>query len=133
MSKVVSRVEGLTNVVYVIESEQHLAAAYYRNTIIHFFVNRSIVEAAIAGMSRSGSTGIEELLARAFGWRAILKVDFFFEGRAHFRDSIIEELLLACPDGVDLVNSGDLETVADSFVNDITIHTLAQDVSFGFE
>ena len=115
LSKVVSRVEGLTNVVYVIESDQHLAAAYYRNTIIHFFVNRSIVEAAVAGMARSGTTGLEELLARAFGWRAILKFDFFFEGRAHFRDSIIEELMLACPDGVDLVNNGDLETVADAF------------------
>ena len=114
-SKVVSRVEGLTNVVYVIESDQHLAAAYYRNTIVHFFVNRSIVEAAIAGMVRGGTTGMEELLARAFGWRAILKFEFFFEGRAHFRDSIIEELMLACPDGVDLVNNGDLETVADAF------------------
>jgi glycerol-3-phosphate O-acyltransferase len=112
---VVSRIEGLTKVVYVIESNQHLAAAYYRNTVIHFFVNRSIVEAAVAGMLRSGSTGIEELMARAFGWRAILKFDFFFEGRANFRDSIIEELLLACPDGVERVNNGDLETVADAF------------------
>jgi glycerol-3-phosphate O-acyltransferase len=66
-------------------------------------------------MIRSGTTGIEELLMRAFGWRAILKFDFFFEGRADFRDSIIEELQLACPDAVDLVNNGDLETVARAF------------------
>lgn len=114
-SKVVSRVEGLTEDVYVIKPDQHLAAAYYRNTIIHFFVNRSIVETAIAGMQRGGSAGIEELLARAFGWRAILKFDFFFEARSDFRSSIIEELTLACPDGVDLVESGDLDTVAKAF------------------
>ncbi|MEA3509908.1 MAG: hypothetical protein U9R51_00595, partial [Actinomycetota bacterium] len=110
-SKVVSRVEGLSDVVYVIGQNQHLAAAYYRNTIIHFFVDGSILEVAVAGMLRDGTSGMQELLARAFGWRAILKFDFFFEGRDGFRDSIIEELLLECPDGIDRVNSGDLEGV----------------------
>ncbi|MCJ7780904.1 MAG: 1-acyl-sn-glycerol-3-phosphate acyltransferase, partial [Acidimicrobiia bacterium] len=115
-SRVVSRVEGLADVIYVIEQDQHLAAAYYRNTIIHFFVDRSIVEVAVAGMMRDGSAGIEELLARAFGWRAILKFDFFFEGRDGFRDSIIEELLLECPDGIERVTDGDLEGVFASHV-----------------
>jgi len=110
-SKVVSKVEGLSDVVYVIDQNQHLAAAYYRNTIIHFFIDGSILEVAVAGMLRDGTAGMEELLARAFGWRAILKFDFFFEGRDGFRDSIIEELLLECPDGIDRVNNGDLETV----------------------
>ncbi len=114
-NKVVSRVDGLDETVYLIEHNQHLAAAYYRNTIIHFFVNRSIVEACVAGMRRSGSTGLEELLARAFGWRAIFKFDFFFEGRARFRDSVIEELLLACPNGVELLNEGDLAAVSAAF------------------
>ncbi len=110
-SKVVSKVEGLSDVVYVIGQDQHLAAAYYRNTIVHFFIDGSILEVAVAGMLRDGTAGMEELLARAFGWRAILKFDFFFEGRDGFRDSIIEELLLECPDGIDRVNNGDLETV----------------------
>jgi glycerol-3-phosphate O-acyltransferase len=110
-SKVVSRVEGLSDVVYVIGQDQHLAAAYYRNTIIHFFIDGSILEVAVAGMLRDGSAGMEELLARAFGWRAILKFDFFFEGRDGFRDSIMEELLLECPDGVERVNNGDLKGV----------------------
>jgi glycerol-3-phosphate O-acyltransferase len=114
-SNVVSRIDGLTDVVYMIEPDQYLEAAYYRNTIIHFFVNRSIVEACIAGMQRSGTSGIDELLARAFGWRAIFKFEFFFEGRRGFRNSILEELLLACPDGIDLINTGDLETVAAAF------------------
>ena len=115
-SNVVSRVEGLADVVYVIEQDQHLAAAYYRNTIIHFFVDRSILEVAVAGMLRDGSAGMDALLARAFGWRAILKFDFFFEGRDGFRDSIIEELLLECPDGIERVNNGDLEGVFASLV-----------------
>jgi glycerol-3-phosphate O-acyltransferase len=111
-SKVVSRVEGLSKTIYVIEKDQHLAAAYYRNTIIHFFVNSSILEVAIAGMLRDGASGMEELLARAFGWRALLKFDFFFEGRDAFRASIMDELLLECPDGVDLLDRGDVADVA---------------------
>jgi glycerol-3-phosphate O-acyltransferase len=110
-SKVVSRIDGLSDVVYMIGQDQHLAAAYYRNTIIHFFIDGSILEVAVAGMLRDGTSGMEELLARAFGWRAILKFDFFFEGRDGFRDSIVEELLLECPDGIGRVNSGDLEGV----------------------
>jgi glycerol-3-phosphate O-acyltransferase len=110
-SKVVSRIDGLSDVVYMIGQDQHLAAAYYRNTIIHFFIDGSILEVAVAGMLRDGTSGMEELLARAFGWRAILKFDFFFEGRDGFRDSIVEELLLECPDGIGRVNNGDLEGV----------------------
>jgi len=111
-SSVVSRVEGLTDVIYVIEKDHHLAAAYYRNTIIHFFVNSSILEAAVAGMLRDDTFGMEELLARSFGWRALLKFDFFFEGREAFRDSMVEELLLACPDGVNRVNNNDVASIA---------------------
>ncbi len=111
-NKVVSRVDGLTDTVYVIEPEQALAAAYYRNTIIHFFVNSSILEAVIAGMWNDEASGIEEFLARSFGWRALLKFDFFFEGRDGFRDSMLEELLLACPDGVERINAGDIAGVA---------------------
>jgi glycerol-3-phosphate O-acyltransferase len=33
--------------VYAIGAEQHLAAAYYRNTIIHFFLNLAIAELAV--------------------------------------------------------------------------------------
>jgi len=112
-SKVVSRVDGLEETIYVIEADQHLAAAYYRNTIIHFFVNSSIVEVAVAGMLRDEASGIEELLSRAFAWRALLKFDFFFEGRNEFRDSIIEELLLECPDAVERIERGDIAGVAE--------------------
>ena len=112
-SDVVSRVDGYSQVIYVIERDQHLAATYYRNTIIHFFVNRSILEACVAGMLRDDVSGMEELLARAFGWRALLKFDFFFEGRDAFRDSMVEELLLACSDGVERINTGDVAGVAE--------------------
>ncbi|MFP8881329.1 MAG: 1-acyl-sn-glycerol-3-phosphate acyltransferase, partial [Myxococcota bacterium] len=46
-NNVVSRFDGGPEVVYRIGAEQQLAAAYYRNTIIHFFVTSAIAELAL--------------------------------------------------------------------------------------
>ncbi|GMQ85552.1 MAG: glycerol-3-phosphate 1-O-acyltransferase [Acidimicrobiia bacterium] len=108
---VLSRIQGPADDVYVIEPDQHLTAAYYRNTIIHFFVNASIVEVAVAGMHRDRSTGVDEFLSRAFAWRALLRFDFFFDSRDEFRDVILEELRLACPEAVSCLEGGDLNIV----------------------
>jgi glycerol-3-phosphate O-acyltransferase len=113
-SDVVSRVQGLDEDVYLIGENQHLAAAYYRNTIIHFFVNASIVEVAVAGMVRDGVTGIDEFLTRAFAWRALLRFDFFFADRSEYRDQILGELALGCPDGAELLERGEFERVLEA-------------------
>jgi glycerol-3-phosphate O-acyltransferase len=110
-SDVVSRIEGPGEDVYVIEKNQHLAAAYYRNTIIHFFVNAAIVEVSIAGMVRDRARGIDEFMTRAYGWRALLRFDFFFDSRDEFRIAVLEELALACPGGASCLEEGELETV----------------------
>jgi glycerol-3-phosphate O-acyltransferase len=114
-SGVVSRVEGLTENVFVIEYRQSLAAAYYRNTIIHFFVNGSIVEVALAGMLRDGTAGLDDLQQRAFALRDLFKFEFFFEDRERFREEIVEELGLHCGIGRELVDRGDIAGVLASF------------------
>ena len=107
-SDVVSRIDGPSADVYVIEKDQHLSAAYYRNTIIHFFVNAAIVEVAVAGMARDGVFGVDEFTARAFAWRALLRFDFFFDSRDEFGDAVREELALACPDGDSCLDKDEL-------------------------
>jgi glycerol-3-phosphate O-acyltransferase len=62
-------------------------------------------------MDRDGSTGVDEFLSRAFAWRALLRFDFFFDSRDKFRDAILEELRLECPDGVSCLERGDLGVV----------------------
>ena len=47
-NRVVSRFDGGSEAVYSVEPEQHLAAAYYRNTIIHFFTTGAIARASAA-------------------------------------------------------------------------------------
>jgi glycerol-3-phosphate O-acyltransferase len=99
----------------VIEYRQSLAAAYYRNTIIHFFVNGSIVEIALAGMLREGSSGMDELIDRAFALRDLLKFEFVFDDREQFRRAIVEEVELHCGIGEHLIETGDIAAVLSTF------------------
>jgi glycerol-3-phosphate O-acyltransferase len=110
-SDVVSQIEGPGDDVYVIETDQYLAAAYYRNTIIHFFVNTAIVEVAVAGMARDGASGVDEFMTRAFAWRALLRFDFFFDTRDEFREVILKELELACPEGIACLEEDELSNL----------------------
>jgi len=80
-------------VVYGIAPEQHLAAAYYRNTVIHYFVTGAIAELALL---RAAEPGVGD--RRAEFWNAalalcdLLKFEFFFPDREHFVAELRAEL-----------------------------------------
>jgi len=85
--------------VYAIGPEQHLTAAYYRNTIIHFFLNLAIAELAM--LHAAGKAGADrpaiEACASAF-WdeamrlRDLLKFEFFFADKDEFRTEMRREM-----------------------------------------
>lgn len=98
--------------VYAIGPEQHLTAAYYRNTIIHFFVNGAIAELALLrvgdGAQADGPTAaerVEAFWAEAFRLRDLLKFEFFFADKPTFRGEIEAELALHAPDWVERVGA----------------------------
>ncbi len=80
--------------VYAIRAEQHLAAAFYRNTIVHFFVTGAIAELALAAAAEVS----EEVDPRDAFWeevmrlRDLLKFEFFFSGKDAFREEVRQEL-----------------------------------------
>ena len=79
--------------VYSIESGQHLIAAFYRNSGVHWFVNRSIIELAILSSAQSGSvTPVRDGWAECERLRDLLKYEFFFEDRATFRNQLAAEM-----------------------------------------
>ena len=45
--------------VYGIGLEQHPVASYYRNTVIHFFVNKAIIELAMMKLGQFNSNAVE--------------------------------------------------------------------------
>ncbi len=51
---IVTRYDEGPEIVYGISLEQHPVASYYRNTVIHFFVNKAIIELALVKASESG-------------------------------------------------------------------------------
>lgn len=81
--------------VYIIGDDQQLAAAYYRNTIVHHFVNRAIAELALlhAGEGEGGADAVvPRFWAEVMRLRDLLKFEFFFPEKEAFRDEIRQEL-----------------------------------------
>jgi len=66
--------------VYVIAPGKFLAAAYYRNTIVPYFLNAAIAELAFAS-TRNRTGNVEP---RALAIRDLLKFEFFFKPRDEF-------------------------------------------------
>jgi len=85
--------------VYAIGPDQHLAAAYYRNTVIHFFVNAAIAELALL-RAEDPTTGdpVQRFWDSAMRLRDLLKFEFFFSEKEIFRAELRQELALHDPD-----------------------------------
>jgi glycerol-3-phosphate O-acyltransferase len=93
LSGVVTRVDGLTERVYSIREGKHLSAAYYRNTIIHFFVNAGITELALGICTwRGHAMTRDSVVARALEIRDLLKFEFFFSPSEQFVQQIESEM-----------------------------------------
>jgi len=96
---VVTRYDIGPECVYAIGNDQQLAASYYRNTIVHFFVNTSIAELALL---KASGEAVEDPTAAfwkaAMRLRDLLKFEFFFADKETFRAELREELAFQDPD-----------------------------------
>ena len=68
--------------VYRISAGKQLAAAYYRNTIVHYFLASAIAEVAVALAGHGPSR--EQVLEQALAIRDLLKFEFFFKVKDEF-------------------------------------------------
>lgn len=79
--------------VYRIAADKHLAAAYYRNTIIHYFLASAVAEVALAAIEDArGGERTERLRQAMLALRDLLKFEFFFRRKAVFLDDGIRYL-----------------------------------------
>ncbi len=83
--------------VYVIGPDQHLTAAYYRNTIIHFFVNGAIAELALLHAAEVADPAVA-FWDEALRLRDLLKFEFFFADKEAFRSEVAREMALHDPE-----------------------------------
>jgi len=87
--KVVEGLDGGPELVYFVPPDQYLAAAFYRNSIAHFFLDPAITELALVRASEPDvSDRVEEFWRAALELRDLLKFDFFFLEREEFRLAI---------------------------------------------
>jgi glycerol-3-phosphate O-acyltransferase len=92
-SGVVSCFEEGPEAVYAIERDQHHAAAYYRNSIAHFFVNGAIAELALLhAAEKDADDATKAFWAEALRLRDLLKFEFFFADRERFRAELRDEM-----------------------------------------
>ncbi len=100
-SGVLTVFEAGTEPVWRIAPDQHLVAAFYRNTVIHILVDRAIGEVALLDAIAAGEGANVERAAweRAKALRDLLKFEFFFPGRDDFERELRAELALMAPGG----------------------------------
>ncbi len=90
---IVTRYDEGPEVVYAIGLDQHPVASYYRNTVIHFFVNKAIIELALLKASENpGSNALAVFWGEVDQLRDLFKFEFFYAPTEEFHRQIEEEL-----------------------------------------
>lgn len=112
VSGVLRQHDGGTEPVWAILEDQHLVAAFYRNTVIHILVDRAIGELALLTVAElDADAELPPGGTAQVGWeeakriRDLLKFEFFFPARAQFEQELRTELrILAGEDLLDLTS-----------------------------
>lgn len=79
--------------IYLIGPETALQAAYYRNTIVHFFVTPAVAELALLAAARPGvQEPVTVFWDECMRLRDLMKFEFFFADKEAFRQQVEEEL-----------------------------------------
>lgn len=100
---IVSRFEGGSDVVYRVSDDQYLSAAYYRNTIVHYFVPGAIAELALVKMVQEHSHSVDDFWEEVLALRDLLKFEFFFSEKNEFKEEVGQELSHRMPGWEDLI------------------------------
>jgi glycerol-3-phosphate O-acyltransferase len=95
---VVAEYTGGLEPVYSIPPDRQLEAAFYRNTLSHFFVTRAITELALVKAAEDVAADLPAAVwAEALRLRDLLKYEFFFSTKRDFDAEVRHEADLAYP------------------------------------
>jgi glycerol-3-phosphate O-acyltransferase len=104
---IVTRYDEGPEIVYGIELDQHPVASYYRNTVIHFFVNKAIIELALLKASENeGEGALDVFWSEVDQLRDLFKFEFFYAPTEEFHQQIREELDRYNDDWENLLSQG---------------------------
>lgn len=80
----VSSHEAVGRRVFWLTDEQMIRISYYRNVVVHFFVDRAIAEMALTAEVDEGTRSIDSVESRMLALRDLLKFEFFFPEKDRF-------------------------------------------------
>ncbi len=96
---IVTEYYGGPEAVYMIRPDQHLEAAYYRNIVIHYFVNDAITELALlAAAEGENGNRVAIFWDQVMAMRDLLKFEFIFSDKETFRAEISQGIAYQDPD-----------------------------------
>ena len=95
--------------VWGVGPQQHLVAAFYRNTAIHVLVNRAIGELGLVAAAENGHDGARVANKESLRLRDLLKFDFFFPSRHDFAREMVAEMGYLDPEGVSQLRDFDAD------------------------
>ena len=96
-----------SEVVFGIEPAQHPMTSYYRNTIIHHFVNKAILELALVHVADlTAEAGSEAFWQETERLRDFFKFEFFYPEKRVFRQQLEAELDRVDPDWANRLQGG---------------------------
>ncbi len=101
----VSSHEALGRRVFWLDDEQMIRVSYYRNVVVHFFVERAIAEIALTSMAQEGLTDPQLARDRMLQLRDLLKFEFFFPEKEEFIDGASADISIDVPGWDELLSS----------------------------
>ena len=82
-----------SSVVYAIDPSRHPVASYYRNTIVHHFLDKAILELSLFKAGDDASDNLEATFwAETERLRELFKFEFFYPPREEYRARLVAEL-----------------------------------------
>jgi len=91
-SELINRYDEGPETVYAVAADQHHMASYYRNTIVHHFVTKSIAELAMVKVAAGAVGGADVFWQEADRLKDMFKFEFFYAPTEEFHDDVRGEL-----------------------------------------
>jgi glycerol-3-phosphate O-acyltransferase len=88
----VSSHEAVGRRVFWCDDEQMIRISYYRNMIVHYFLNRSFSEIALTSLIGDPNLSVDNFNDRALELRDLLKFEFFFPEKEEFIERLADDI-----------------------------------------
>jgi len=91
-SGLINRYDEGPETVYAVADNQHVMASYYRNTIVHHFVTKAIIELSLAKASSEVKNAAQTFWLEADHLKDMFKFEFFYAPTEQFHEDVKLEL-----------------------------------------